>query len=235
MKPSRRSWRMPASTSGKPVRPSVHASNASSSSLPLERSAVARLELLVRVVGVMEQQLLVEVAPAELAAKRLRALAARQPLLQLARRDAAEAQVGREPRGAVAPERVVVVGVVAHAVARGSATSARGRRPRPRASARRPPARGRASRATGIRPLARPGRQRRQLARRRPHLAPGLLGPAPVVGREDGVRLSLLGPDLAGLVDRREPRMRAQLHAGVPAAPCPWPRRARGRRATRRR
>ena len=56
--------------------------------------------------------MVVEVAPAELAAKRLGSLAARQPLLDLARGDAAEVEVGGEPRGAVVAERVVLVGVV---------------------------------------------------------------------------------------------------------------------------
>jgi hypothetical protein len=44
----------------------------------------------------MEEDVVVKVAPAKLAAERSRALAAPQSLLGLARRDAAEMQVGRE-------------------------------------------------------------------------------------------------------------------------------------------
>ena len=56
---------------------------------------------------------MVEVAPAELAVKRLGPLAAREALLDLARRDAAEVEIGGEARGAVPAERVVVVLVLA--------------------------------------------------------------------------------------------------------------------------
>ena len=59
------------------------------------------------------EDVVVEVAPAELAAKRVGPLAARQPLLDRAHREAAEVQVRGQARGVVAPERVVVVGVVA--------------------------------------------------------------------------------------------------------------------------
>ena len=65
-----------------------------------------------RVAGVVQQHVRVEVAPRELAHERRRALAALGPraLLDLARRDAAEVQVGRQLRRP-AGEQVVALGV----------------------------------------------------------------------------------------------------------------------------
>ena len=78
--------------------------------LPLEL-VHRRLMGVVGVAGVVEQHVGVEVAPRELAAELGRPLArAGRPLLELARGDAAEVQVGRELGGA-ALEPVVAVGV----------------------------------------------------------------------------------------------------------------------------
>ena len=55
-----------------------------------------------------------EVAPAELAPERFRPGSARQALLDLAHRQAAEVDVGREPRGPVGSECVVIVRVAGH-------------------------------------------------------------------------------------------------------------------------
>ncbi len=109
--PSRRSWRMPASTSGKPVRPSHHASKAPSAWLQPIVPAVALLELRPGVAREVEQHVLVEVAPAELPVEGVRALPTRQPLLDLPDRDAAEVQVGRQSRGAVLAHGVVIGGI----------------------------------------------------------------------------------------------------------------------------
>ena len=75
-------------------------------------------------------------------------------------------QVGRQPRRAVAAERVVVVVVVAHAGAQEARQPLARRPPRRPAADPRPPARAPARRATGSRPLREAGRQRRQRARR---------------------------------------------------------------------
>ena len=83
---------------------------------PLDRPAVALLELRLRVSGEVVDHVVIEVAPAQLAAKRVGARPARQPLLHLARRDAAEVQVGRQARGLVRAELVVVVDVVGDTV-----------------------------------------------------------------------------------------------------------------------
>ncbi len=80
--------------------------------VPLERAAVARLELLRRALGMGEQDVGVEVAPAQLAHPRGGAAPAvrGRALLALARRQAAPAQVGRQLRRP-ARQRVVALGV----------------------------------------------------------------------------------------------------------------------------
>ena len=80
---------------------------------PLDRAPVAVLELRAGVAREVVQDVVVEVAPAELAAKRLRATAAGQPLLDRPHRDAAEVQVRGQPRRVVPAERVVIVRVAA--------------------------------------------------------------------------------------------------------------------------
>ena len=57
---------------------------------------------------------MVEVAPGELAAKCVGSLAARQALLDLARREAAHVQIGGEARSLVFAERVAVRPVSPH-------------------------------------------------------------------------------------------------------------------------
>ena len=75
---------------------------------PADRAPVALLELRAGVAGKVQEHVMVEVARAELAAKRVGSLAARQPLLDLARREAAEVQVGGQARCPVLAERVAV-------------------------------------------------------------------------------------------------------------------------------
>ena len=106
--PSARSWRMPASTSGYPVIPSFHAASPSGSSS--QRSPRGRMSS-TWVRGRATEDLGVEVAPAELADERLsaplRGAHGKRP-----RRDAAEVQVGREPRGRVGRDRIVAARAV---------------------------------------------------------------------------------------------------------------------------
>jgi len=78
---------------------------------PLDLSAVARLELWGGVAGEMEEDVVVEVAPAELAAEGGGPAIRPQPVLDLACGHAAEMQVGRQPRGGTAAERVTVLAV----------------------------------------------------------------------------------------------------------------------------
>jgi hypothetical protein len=162
----------------------------------------------------VEQQLGVEVAPAELAAEGVGGRAARQRILELARRQAAEAQIGREARGVVAAERVVVVDVLAH-------------RPVEEGAHPPPPRRLAATcrivdllleaevgqrRDAALRDAA---RQRRQLARRRQDGTAVGLEPGAVVVAEDRLRLAGRGADLAGSVRDVEARVSVQGGAGV--------------------
>ena len=133
-------------------------------------------------------------------------------------------QVRRQPRGAVAAERVVVVGVVAHDPSAGSATS-RSRAARlaarrgsfdlllePELGERREPA------------LAHARRQRAERPRPADHLAPRRVEPRPVERREDGVGAAGLRADRVEVVDGVQAGMR-EATARRPRAP-----RARSRR-----
>ena len=111
---------MPASTIGMPVRPSRHTPNASGSRRQLR---VARPVVGVREIRTVGEHLAMEVAPAELACEVLARRAALAALEHGPRREAAEVQVGAEPRGRV-PGEVVVVLVVVLEVTRGEAGQA---------------------------------------------------------------------------------------------------------------
>ena len=176
--------------------------------------AVALLVLRARVPREVEQHVVVEVPPAELAVERGRALAASagEPLLDLSHRDAAQVQVRRQARGAVRAERVVVVGVgldVAgeegvEALARGCLPSRHGLGDllgEPERLQRRQPAR---VRPAGHRDLARSLEQRPALDAL----------PVAVEGREHGVWLALLRGDVVD-VDRVQPRVGVLLDPGV--------------------
>ena len=113
-------------------------------------------------------------------------------------------QVGRQPRGGVRAERVVLVLVVAHVAVqevreqparRALAAARRLARPRRRAPA---------SASVGSLPLRTPRRQARQRARGADHLAARLLEPRAVERAEHRVRLARLGADRRR--GRRPPR-----------------------------
>ena len=193
--------------------------------------AVALLELRARVAREVQQHVVVEVAPAELAAKRVGACAPRQALLDLARRDAAEVQVGRQARGAVALERVAVAIRTTGRSWRGSARS------RSRAGAPRRP-------GSGSRDLLLQGRappasasaraaarwQRRQLAGRGEQLAAPRL---PSHARWNGEK-TVYGLAPPGCGSRRRRRRRPgrgapQLDLRVGAAPSALARRGGAR------
>ena len=84
---------MPASTSGKPVRPSFQSAKSSASSLP---AIAARAVVFARDGGECGRHLMVEVAPAELADEGLTAWPTGGPPRHLDGREAAEVQVGAE-------------------------------------------------------------------------------------------------------------------------------------------
>ena len=107
------------------MRPSHQASNGRLGAAPGDRAAVALLELGARVAREVRQHVVVEVAPAELAAEGLRAPAARSRSSSSRARQAAEVQVRREARGAVAAERVVIVRVAATPAPRKRSAAAR--------------------------------------------------------------------------------------------------------------
>ena len=209
--PRSRSWRMPASTTGKPVRPSHHASKRLVVVLPLERVHLAPV-CVARVAGVGEQHVRVEVAPAQLAHELGRALAGAGvagALLELARRDAPEVQVRRELRRA-ALEPVVQVRVVLDAVAqpRVHALAARGLARRERVGH----VGGQADRV-GRRDLAGAhARRQRQRARRPVDLAPVEPLPRARERREDRERPAVLRPRLVHVRDEQA-RMPHDLHA----------------------
>ena len=160
-----------------------------------------------------------EVAPAELAAKRLGARPARQPLLDRPRREAAEVQVGREARGAVA--RRARRG---RRCSRGSGRRGSGRAPG--APAASPPGAGSAtSWLEPERPQRRDpalGESRRAApgARAAPRARRGAAPPASC--GERGRRRCRACPGLVSIardVDRVQPVVRAQLDARVARAP----------------
>jgi hypothetical protein len=178
--------------------------------VPVNRAPVPLSELVASVARVVEQQLAVEVAPAELAPKGLRASPARQPLLELAWRYAAEAQVGREPRGALAVERVVPVVVPAHGPVE------EGAHPRTAGGLAAGDGLGRLllepkARERREAPLREPARERRQPVRRGERLAPCCRQPGAVIGGEHGLGPSPLGVDLARRVNGVEPWMGVKL------------------------
>ena len=156
--------------------------------------------------GEVEEHVVVEVAPAELAAERLRPGSARQALLDLAHRQAAEVDVGREPRGPVGSECVVIVRVAGHV----PAEEARQPLARPRLAAARRLLEllletERAERRES--PLREPRRQWGKPARRADHLAAGCLEPATVERREHRVRPAGLGAQRGEVVHRRDARV----------------------------
>ena len=198
------------------------ASSSHSSAVELALVGVAR------VARVVEQDVGVEVAPRELAHERVgaRAAALARALLELARGDAAEVQVGRELGGAAREPVVALVVVLEPASA---ATRARARAP-----ARSPGANGSrasGSGAAGRRPTARPDGKRS--ARGAPWTSRrGDLLPGAVEGREDRVRAAVLGAHLADVGDE-QPRLPPHLDA-LRAPPRPGGR-APSRTARRRR
>lgn len=164
----------------------------------------------------MQEHVVVEVAPRELAAKRLGTLAAGKPLLDRAHRDAAEVQIGGETRGVVAPEGVVVVGVLAnrageepieHLAGSGLATARRlaDLLLEPKRLKRGNPA---------FRDLR---RQRGQLAGGAQHVAPWRLQPGAMKRREHRVRLAGLRLDRCD-VDGIEASMGDDLDVGAAKA-----------------
>ena len=181
---------MPASTSGKPVRPSHHAVEAL---LVVAPAGAARPQVLVREAGLRGEQLVVEVAPAELADERLRTLPRERPRDDFAGRDAAEVEIGREPRGRVGGEivgelRVAEESVVEPALEPPAACCL---------AAGRKHGRRRAALQLGPRSQLEPVGKRDPL-RSRQHLAARLLAPAPPVGREDAVVVAARGREVAG-------------------------------------
>ncbi len=129
------------------------------------------------------EHLVVEVAPAELAHEGRAAPALARLAHQLQRREAAEAQVGAEPRGRVAGEVVVALVVCGQPVAEEGA-----HQPPPLAlAALRPPRRGRAAGELAERrqPAGADPARHGELARRRRPLAQRQPAPGPVVGTED--------------------------------------------------
>jgi hypothetical protein len=175
---------------------------------PQPAAAVALLELRPRVAREVRQDLVEEVAPAELATKGVRAGAAAEALVELARGDAAEVQVGRQPRGALARQGVVRVAVAAHAVGEEA----------PHPLAARPLAAGQrlrdlllqSERGQRRQPsLAHPGRQRRQPARRAQHRPALGAKPGAVKRREHRVRPAGLGA--WRLVDDAEPGVQHEI------------------------
>ena len=152
---------MPASTSGKPVRPWHQASKrcvAGSS----DRAAIALLVLAPSVGGEVQQHLGEEVPPAELAAVRVALRRRRQPRFELARGDAAEVQVGRQARGtARRPRSFRPSSYPATALRRKACIASR--------PARSPPLAGSATSASGPAPRAtEPDRRRGRAAAREP-------------------------------------------------------------------
>ena len=132
--------------------------------------------------------MVIEVAPAELAPKRLRALSARQSFLELARREAAEVQVRREPRRRSRPSASWSSAYPRIGPSRKRSSAGA---PRLAADRRLGHLLGEAERLEGRQPpLAELRRQRRQLARRVEHVTARLREPVAVKGREDRVRLA---------------------------------------------
>ena len=125
----------------------------------------------------------------------------------------------------------MVVGVVAHAVAQEARQPLAAGGSRRRAAARPPPAPARASRATGSAPWRAPRAAPAACAARRAPPAGRCSAQRAVVRREHRVRLARLGPHLARLVDRREPRMRAGSRR-PPQSPAPRSPRARAKGVT---
>lgn len=119
-------------------------------------------------------------------------------------------EVGREPRGLVPPERVVVVRVVAHAVAKECAEALAARLLAAGHGVLdlllEPELRERRDRALG---QAR--RQLRERARRVEHLAPRLLEPVAVERAEDRVGPPRLGAQVGEVVDRRDAGVQHEL------------------------
>jgi hypothetical protein len=172
-------------------------------SAPPDRAAVALLELGPGVAGKVEQDVVMEVAPAQLAPERLRPLPAARSCLGLARRDAAEVQVRRQPRGPVAVQRIADARVLGRVAGQEPLQP-----PAPlRLSARRwlihllLEAERRERRDLALRE---PRRQRRQPPRGSDDLAPRLLLPGAVERREDRVRLAGACPRRADVVDHAE-------------------------------
>jgi hypothetical protein len=62
----------------------------------------------------MQQHVMVEVAPSELAAVGRRPLSPPEPVLDLARRDASEVEIRRQAGGTVGAERLAALGILAH-------------------------------------------------------------------------------------------------------------------------
>ena len=174
------------------------------------------------------EDVVVEVAPAELAAKRVGSLAARQALLDLARSDAAEVEVGGEARGAVLAERVVDLRVLAHRAVEEAVECLV--RLRLAADGWLFDLLGQAERLEARQPALRElRRKRRHLARRIEHVAALDAEPVLVEGAEDGVGLSLLGADVAELIDRVQAGMVDCLDSRPSRTPRGRASRARGR------
>ena len=146
--------------------------------------------------------MVVEVAPGQLAAERVGQLA----LLELARRDAAEVQVGRQARGLLRVARGRTGGERGGAVARLGL-----------AAARRVGGVGRQAERVQRRDaaLAHAGGQRRQRARRAQHRATRRGQPGAVKGGEDDVGLARLGAQRADVVDGEQAGAGLQRRARV--------------------
>ena len=171
--------------------------NASSSSPPARG---ARAEILLRELRSGCQQLVVEVAPAELPHERLRVPVVERPRDHLPGRDAAEVEIRREPRSRVGAEIVGELRVACKPAVEPRVET-------PAAGSLAPGRQLRGGSASyqlvglGQRPGLEPIRER-DPRRRREDVSPRFLAPAPPVGREDAEVVVARGREVAGRDDR---------------------------------
>ena len=204
---------MPASTTGTPVRPDRQAS--SSRRLRRHRAAAGPV-VLPRQVRSHGQDLVVEVAPAELPQEGLGPAALPRPGEELAGGKAAEMEIGAEPGAGGWIERLVAL-VLGDAVAsqpvvqvRAAGGLASGRQLRRRLLAREPVERRNPAGANALR--------HPQLAWRRQRIGACPGAPGAPVGSEDAVMVAACGYELTRWNDR-DPRERAHRDAGLLAGP----------------
>ena len=212
---SRASWRIAASTSGYPVRPSFQAASSAGVVRPTKARRVALLELLARVAGMMQQHVGVEVAPGELADERRRAprLRGRGALLELARARGSPS-AGRARAATCRRRACRAARRSRRSASRQPALERLARRRLARLARTARPARRPSAGLAGSRPSFSPparGTARRAVNRRGASFCSG----APE-GREDGVRRARAG---ARLRRRRRVVAAGRGRASMPAAP----------------